>query len=113
MKVAALEVSAVGIIPEVAVVRNVRISNVLDEEGKKTDKVQAVRYDCVNPEDFSTFTLKVETTYPVVTKEILEASEEPVFVNIPVDAVVIRPYAIEFGQAKVSIVAPFVKLVEN
>lgn len=113
MRASELEVSAVGIIPEVAVVRNVRISNVLDAEGKKTDKVEAVRYDCVNPDNFSTFTIKVETTRPVVTKEILEASEEPIYISIPVEEVVIRPYEISYGNAKVSIVAPYVKLAEN
>lgn len=113
MKAFELEVSADGIIPEVAVVSNVRISNVIGAEGKRTDKVEAVRYDCVNPDNFSTFTLKVEATRPVVTKEILEATEEPVYISIPVDAVAIRPYAIEYGQAKVSIIAPYVKLAEN
>lgn len=113
MKASELEISAVGIIPDVAVVKNVRVSNVLDAEGKKTDKVEAVRYDCVNPDNFSTFTLKVETTRPIVTKEILEASEEPVYITIPVSEVVIRPYSIEYGNAKVSIIAPYVKLAEN
>ena len=113
MRASELEVSAVGIIPEVAVVRNVRISNVLDAEGKKTDKVEAVRYDCVNPDNFSSFTLKVETTRPIVTKEILEASEEPIYISIPVEEVAIRPYEISYGNAKVSIVAPYVKLAEN
>lgn len=113
MKVSELEISAVGIIPEVAVIRNVRISNVLDDEGKKTDKIEAVRYDCVNPDNFSTFTIKVETTRSVVTKETLDASEEPIYIFIPVEEVTIRPYEISYGNAKVSIVAPYVKLAEN
>lgn len=113
IKASELEISAVGIIPDVAVLKNVRVSNVMDAEGKKTDKVEAVRYDCVNPENFSTFTIKVETTRPVVTKEILEASEEPIYISIPVEEVVIRPYEISYGNAKVSIVAPYVKLAEN
>ncbi len=113
MKASALQISAVGIIPEIAVVKNVRISNILDAEGKKTEKVETVRYDCVNPDNFSTFTIKVETTRAVVTKEILEASEEPIYISIPVEEVAIRPYEISYGNAKVSIVAPYVKLVEN
>lgn len=113
MKASELEISAVGKIPEVAVVRNVRISNIMDAEGKKTDKVEAIRYDCVNPDNYSTFTIKVESSRPVVTKEILEASDEPIYITIPVEEVVIRPYAIEYGNAKVSIVAPYVKLAEN
>lgn len=113
MKAAALQVSAIGIIPELAVVKDVRVSYVLDSEGKKTEKVDVIRYDCVNTDNFSTFTLKVETTHPIVTKEILEASEEPVYISIPVSEVVIRPYSIEYGNAKVSIIAPYVKLAEN
>lgn len=113
IKASKLEVPADGIIPELAVVKNIRISYVIDAEGKKTEKVEAIRYDCVNPENFSMFTLKVEATRPVVTKEILDASEEPIYIVIPVTEVVIRPYAIEFGNAKVSIIAPYVKLAEN
>ncbi len=113
MKASALQVSAEGIIPDVAVVKNVRISNVMDAEGKKTDMVEAIRYDCVNTDNFSTFTLKVETTHPIVTKEMLEASEEPIYIAIPVSEVVIRPYSIEYGNAKVSIIAPYVKLAEH
>ena len=113
MRVSELKVSAVGIIPDVAVVKNVRISNALDAEGKKTDKVEVVRYDCVNPVDYSSFTIKVETDCPVITQEMLEATEELVFISIPVDEVEIRPYEINFGRVKVSIVAPFVKLVKN
>jgi hypothetical protein len=82
-------------------------------EGKKTDKIEAVRYDCVNPDNFTSFIIKVETSRPVVTKEVLDASDEPIFINIPVAEVVIRPYAIEYGKAKVSIIAPYVKLAEN
>ena len=113
MKASELEVTAVGKISDIAVLKNVRVSNVMDAEGKKTDKVEAVRYDCVNPENFSTFTIKVETTRPVVTKEILEASEQPIYISIPVEEVVIRTYEISYGNAKVSIVAPYVKLAEN
>ena len=113
MKASELQVPALGIIPDLAIVKNVRISNVLDSEGKKTEKIEAVRYDCVNPENFSILTLKVETTRPVVTKEILEAAEEMIYISIPVDEVIIRPYSIEYGNAKVSIIAPYVKLAEN
>lgn len=113
MKASDLEISAVGIIPDIAVVKNVRVSNVLDADGKRTEKIEAVRYDCVNMDNFSTFTVKVEKKRPIITKELLEESEEPVYIAIPVSEVVIKPYAIEFGKAKVSIVAPYVKLAEN
>ena len=113
MKACELQIPAEGVLPEVAVVKNIRASYILDAEGKKTDKIEAIRYDCVNPDNFSNFTLKVEATRPVITREILEASEEAIYISIPVDEVVIRPYAIEYGKAKVSIIAPYGKLAEN
>ena len=113
IKASELEISAVGKIPELAVVREVRTSYALDAEGKRTDKIDAIRYDCVNPDNYSSFTIKVEITRPVVTNEILEGSEEPIFVSIPVEEVVIKPYAIEYGNVKVSIIAPYIKLAEK
>ena len=76
MKACDLEVSAVNKIPELAVVKEVRISNVLDAEGKRTDKVDCIKYDCVNPDNFSTFTIKVNTTRPVITNEIIDGADE-------------------------------------
>lgn len=113
MKASDLEVSAIDKIPEVAVVKEVRISNVLDADGKRTEMIDCIKYVCVNPDNFSTFTIKVNTTRPIVTNEIIEEADEPIYLSIPVEAVVIRPYKIEFGKAKVTIIAPFVKLAEN
>ena len=76
MKASLIKIPAVGKIPELAVVRDVRISYVLDAEGKKTDKVDAIRYDCVNPDNYASFTIKVESNRPAVTKELLEGSED-------------------------------------
>ncbi|WP_419023682.1 hypothetical protein [Holdemanella sp.] len=111
IKVSMLQVPATGIIPDKAVVKSVRVSYSLDGEGKRTDKVSAIRYDCVNSTDFSTFTIKVESTKAVLTQENIEESEVPLYISIPVEQVVIKPYAIEYGIAKVSIVAPYVKAV--
>lgn len=113
MKACDLEVSAVDKIPELAVVKEVRISNVLDAEGKRTDKVDCIKYDCVNPDNFSTFTIKVNTTRPAITNEIIDGADEPIYISIPVEEVVIRPYKIEYGKAKVSIIAPYVKLAQE
>lgn len=113
IKASALEISASGKIPEKAVLRNVRVSYVVDNEGNKTDRIDAVRYDCICPDTYASFTLKVNTTQPVVTKESIEKAEMPVFIAIPVDEVVIKPYEISYGVAKVSITAPYVKMIKN
>lgn len=101
---------AVGIIPQLAVLRDVKLSYATDAEGKRTDSVNSIRYDCVDPERFSTFTIKVETSKPVISAEELENSENMVVLELPVDEMIIKPYELAFGKAKVSIVAPYVKI---
>lgn len=113
MAVADLEILAKGKISEILVVRKVRLSYLKDGDGKITDKIENIRYDCVDPETFATITLKVFSTHPVVTNEIIEASDEPIYITVPVEETVIRPYDIKFGKAKVSVIVPFVKLAEN
>ena len=44
---------------------------------------------------------------------MLESLEEPLFIAIPVSKTIIRPYSIEYGFAKVSIIAPEVKIYEG
>lgn len=101
-----------GIINPVAVLRDVRLVYMTDSEGKKTDTVIAVKYDCVDPETYSTFSIKVETNKPVITAEELEKSEDIITIEIP-DTATIRPYEISYGSARVIIEAPFVKLHKN
>lgn len=113
MKANEFVISAKGILPEIAVLKNVRLNYKMDAEGKKTDLIECVRYDCIDPDNFSTFSLKCESNRAVVTQEILESTEEPIFIRIPVEQTCIRPYEISYGKAKVTIVAPDVKLVEN
>ena len=113
MAVDNLEVSAKGKVADVLVVRKVRPQYVKDAEGKITDKIEAVRYDCIDPETYAIITLKVLSTHPVVTNEIIETAEDAIYIAVPVDETVIRPYEIKFGKAKVSIIVPFVKLAEN
>lgn len=112
VKASLLQVSADGILPDVAVLRSIRISYATDAEGKKTNKVDAVRYNCINPTDFSSFTIKVVEGKPLMTNEELEESEEPVYIAIPIDKVIIRPYEITYGVAKVTILSPYVSLAE-
>lgn len=113
MKANDLEMSGSGIISEEVVLKAIRVSYKYDDEQKRTDIIESIKYDCVDPESFSFFTIKVNTATPVITQEMLETSENSVFLYIPVDEVVIRPYELGFGVAKVSIVAPYVRLLEN
>lgn len=113
MSISDIQFPARGIIAERAVVRDVKPIFKTDSEGKRTDIVEAIRYDCVNSNDYSTFTLKTLSIKPVITAEELEMSETPVFISIPIDDVVIKPYKIEYGIATVSIIAPYVKLASN
>lgn len=109
----AFEIPASKYLPEIAVIRDARLSKVKDASGKITDKVDCTRYDCVNPDTYEMFTIKVPGAEPVITKEDLESSTAPIFIEIPMEDVVIRPYSIEYGKANVSIIAPYVTLVKK
>lgn len=113
MLVADLEVSAKGKISDILVVRKVRPTYLKDADGKITDKIEAVRYDCVDPETYAPITLKVLSTHPIVTNDIIEASDEALYIAVPVEETIVRPYEVKYGKAKVSIIVPFVKMAEN
>lgn len=101
---------ALGIIPQIAVLRDVKLSYATDSDGKRTENVASVRYDCVDTENFSTFTVKVETSKPVITSGELENTDELVVLELPIDEMTIKPYEISYGKVKVSIIAPYVKV---
>lgn len=105
--------SAVGLVPDIAAVTGITYVYKMDAQGKRTEQIEGVRYKCANPKDFTVFTLKTLSIKPVITPEELEASEDVVYISIPVKEVVIKPYKIEYGVATVSIIAPFVKLASN
>jgi len=104
-----LTFTAEGKIPPQVVVRNVRFAHETDADGNRTDTIKAVLYDCVDPVNFATFTLKVNSNKAVITPEELEEADDVVYIEIPLESTVIKPYAIEYGKAKVSIIAPQVK----
>lgn len=110
IKSSEIKIPAEGLIPEVAAVRAIRPVYATDASGNRSDTVIGIRYSCVDPDTFSTFTLKTETVKPVISPEELAESESPVFISIPVEEVEIHPYAIEYGTAKLSITVPFVRL---
>ena len=110
IKVNELNIPAVGLIPVKAILRDISLTNKVDADGKRTDEVEAIRYDFIDPETFSTFTIKVTGSHPVITKADLAKSESPIYLEIPVDQVTIKPYKYEYGKLTVSITAPSVKI---
>ena len=108
-----LIMSAKGLISDIAAVTDVAYVYKTDAQGKRTDQVEGIRYRCTNTKDFTVFTLKTLSIKPVITPEELESSEDVVYISIPVNDVVIKPYKIEYGIATVSIIAPYVKLANN
>lgn len=107
-----LAIIADGKISKEVALRNVRYTYQTDSDGNRTDTIKAILYDCVDPVNFATFTLKVNSSKAVITPEELEEAEDVVYIEIPVELTVIKPYSIEYGKAKVSIIAPNVKLLK-
>lgn len=110
IKATELCISAVGYIPDVAVLRDVKFSYIKDSDGKATNVIESSRYTCVDPVTFATFTLKVNGARVFISPEAVAEADEHMYIEIPVDETVIKPYAIEYGTAKVSIIAPYIKV---
>lgn len=106
-------ISAADKVPETAVLKAVRPVYQKDADGKRTDAIEAIRYDCVHPNEYWGFTIKVAGNRPVITAEVFEKMEDVVYLAIPVDAVQIKIYDFSYGVAKVSIQAPYVKIIKD
>lgn len=110
MKASDLAVSAVGYISETAVLRAVKVTYAKDSDGNKTNVIESSSFICVDPINYASFTLKVNGARIFITPEALEEAEELVYIDIPVSETIIKPYSIEYGKAKVSIIAPYIKV---
>ena len=98
-------------IPPKVVLNDIRVSY-KSENGKKTDEIETVRYDVINPDTFETFTIKVDGSAPVISPENFDTEEKKIYIEIPVDKVIIKPYKIEYGVVYLSITAPNVKIIK-
>ena len=94
----------------VVALRDVRYVYKTDSAGKRTDEIQAIKYDVIDTETFSTFTIKVDGSVAVITPNDLELAPDIVYLDIPINQVIIKPYEMSFGNAKVSISAPSVSI---
>ena len=74
---------------------------------QRTDRIVAIRYTVANPETFENFEVKVSTTKPIVSQEIIDNVEERIFVSF--ENAFVKPYKIEFGKAICSVTADSVK----
>lgn len=114
VKIEVLELSAKGFLPEEPVVLlDYSCQYKTDSNNQKTDIIECIRYTCIDTKTFSRFKVKVLNDKPVISKVDLENSDTPVYITIPVEKTAIRPYAIEYGKAKVSIIAPYVELAKS
>lgn len=91
-----------------AIKRNFRYEN-----EKKTENVESVAYDLVDTKTFVSFRLKVPGDSPVIDPVAFDEMDKVIKVRVPIDQTTVRPYRVEYGRATVSIVAPFVELIDN
>ena len=113
MKANLLAMVASGFISEELILLDITYQYKTNEVGERTKEIECVKYRCADPVTFSGLMIKVETNKPVISVKDVEESSEPIYIRIPVDDTLIKPYAIEYGKAKVSIVAPYVELVKS
>ena len=113
MKASLLAMRAEGYISEELVLLDITYQYKTNEAGEKTKEIEYVKYRCADPVTFSGLIIKVETKKPVISEKDLENSVENMRIRIPVEETYVKPYAIEYGKAKVSIIAPRVELVKT
>ena len=101
------------VLPDKAILREVKPVYVLDAKNTVTDKIDYVRYDCVDPVNFGTFKVKVMNSDPIISEDELEASDTPVIIELPLDKMFVRPYKMEYGKASVTITAPYLVIAED
>lgn len=82
------------------------------ENGVKTEKWLSTTLSCVDTVTFATIDIKVEQ-HINLTQDEIDQSESTIYVEIPLEKTIVRPYAIEYGKAKLSIIAPSVKIIRQ
>ncbi|HBI62139.1 MAG TPA: hypothetical protein DDY31_13170 [Lachnospiraceae bacterium] len=96
------------------VLKNIRENKAYDKTTKKVlNVVESITYTVAATDTFSNMKVKVLSSMPVITQKELEDSDCPVFVSFPLETTLVRPYSIEYGAVKVSIIAPQVQLVKD
>lgn len=97
-------------VSEEAICKGVRYHYQTNSEGEVIkDKIIAVSYWLVCPNTFTNYTLRVNSSQPVVTPEELETTTTFIELDIPTEECIVKPYKIEYGKVYVSITAPYVK----
>lgn len=82
------------------------------ENGVKTEKWLSTTLSCVDTVSYATIDVKVPKHLEISQSEI-DQSESIICVEIPLEDTIVRPYAIEYGKAKLSIVAPSVRIIRE
>ncbi len=96
------------------IVKSVHENKAFNEAEKKyTGPTESVTYTVVHPETLASFKVKVMEATPVISQKELEGSEKIVQVLLPLEETFIQPYEINYGVAKVSIVAPSIKRIPS
>ena len=81
-------------------------------DGKRTDKWLSSTISCVDTVSFATINIKVTQRIALVQQEIDE-TDDNIFIQIDLGKTFVRPYSIEYGKAKVSIVTDSVKVIRE
>lgn len=107
-----IEIEATNFMPQKLILRSVSTAFKY-ADGKRTEEIEGINYDVVNPDNLDSFRIKTLSPKPIITQKELDDSETHIYISIPLEQTIIKPYRIEFGFATVSILAPYVLLVKN
>ena len=83
-----------------------------DENRQRTDVIDGIVYT-ITDDRLNRYKVKVPTTVPIIEQQELEESDELIYVRLPIDESIIKPYKIEFGRTYVSISSPYAQRVNS
>ena len=79
-------------------------------DGKKTDKLEGYRYTVVEDSTFEKFSIKVPSSVPAITQEMIDASSKRIMVDF--ENAIAKPYKNHYGDYDLSISAVSIVILE-
>lgn len=82
-------------------------------DGKPTDDVDGIRYLLTDTKTLTQISVKTLEKKPAITQDEIDNAGCLMYVKLPIEETLIKPYKMEFGKVSVSIIAPSVEVVSD
>lgn len=81
-----------------------------DDNKQKMDIVEGYKYTLIDMDSLFPFNVKVPGGTPLLNQTDIDESEGRIYVELPLEETLVRPYQVNYGKAKVTIIAPYITI---